>query len=172
VKIGILSDIHNNKANLLKAINLLNNKKVGQVFFCGDLTLAKTIDNFKALKAPVKAVFGNVDRQDQILTRIKQLKIDFNYPKKNHDIYNLTIDNKKIAMVHGHDNKILRNILNNRYDFVFSGHSHQPEIKKINQTIWINPGSICGYMDLDKKLTKPSLAVLDLKTSKSHIFYL
>lgn len=174
MKVGIISDIHDNYKNLNKAISILNNKKVNIVFFLGDLTLSTTVKYFKNLEIPVKAIFGNLDWDPVgILREINKLKLNIRYPKNHRLLRKLILNNKKILLFHGDNHKTAENYANStNYDFVFSGHTHKPEIKKINKTLWINPGSICGYFGLDKKPIKASLALVNLNTLKADIIYL
>jgi uncharacterized protein len=170
--IGVISDIHDHKKNLNKAINLLNSKKIKQTFFLGDLTNLNTLKEFQKLNAGIKAVFGNADRKkEEILNYIKNNKLNIKYPE-NRLTWNIKLNSKKIAASHGDNKQILQNLLKNNFDYLFTGHTHDPKIEKKGSTIWINPGSIAGYTGLDKKSVKPSFALINLKTNQAEIKYI
>ena len=171
MKVGVISDIHDHIANLRKAIDFLNKEKVSLVFFCGDLASPFTLAPFKNLKAPVKAVFGNHEGdKTTILELIKKQNLALAYAPKGGLMWDFELNDKRIAIFHGHQPEILGNLTNtNSFNFVFSGHSHNSQIKKIGKTLWVNPGSIYGWTGLDAKSTKPSLAIVDLRTETAKI---
>ena len=63
MRIGIVSDTHNNIKNVKKAIELFNNSKVEKVIHTGDITQPKVLTQFKDLQAPLYGVFGNNDQE-------------------------------------------------------------------------------------------------------------
>lgn len=171
MKIGIISDIHDNISNLLKTFEILNNQKVSQVFFCGDLVSCFTIDYFTKLKVPIKAVFGNNEGDKVgILERIKRNKVDFEYAPKRKLMWDVNLEEQRIAVFHGHQYEITESLIHsNLFNYVITGHTHISHIKKINKTLWINPGSVCGFAGLDIKPVKPTFAILDLSNKKATI---
>lgn len=174
MKIGVISDIHDNIGNLLKTTKILNKEKVEQIFFCGDLSSPFTMSYFGKLKAPIKAVFGNNEGDKLgIMRRIKKYDLKIEYAPKQGLMWNVKLLNKKIAVFHGHQYEITENLVNSGlFDIVLTGHTHSPHIKNVGKTLWINPGPICGWAGLDVKPTKPSLAVVDLETKKAEVVYL
>lgn len=174
MKIGIISDIHDNINNLQKAFVILKQPQVEKVFFLGDLSSGFTIEYFHKLKIPTLAVFGNIEGDRLgIQRRITGLKLQVQYAPKQGLMWDIKLSNKRIAIYHGHQQEITNCIVDSKlYDFVFTGHTHYPQIKTVNNTVWINPGCICGYVGLDQKPTKPSLAIIDLNTNKVEIITL
>ena len=61
MKIGIVSDTHNNLRNVQRIVELFNASGVERVIHTGDITQAKTLDVFAHLNAPLYGVFGNND---------------------------------------------------------------------------------------------------------------
>ena len=174
MKVGVISDIHDNIDNLKKAVRVLNKQKVNFVCFLGDLTLPATINYFKKLKVPVKAVFGNLDWQpSEILKQIKKHKLNIKYSESKTSLWEFKLNNNKVVLFHGDNEGIAEKLANSgKYDFIFSGHTHTALIKKIGKTLWLNPGSIAGYIGLDKQPVKPSLAIVNLKTKEANIICL
>ncbi len=61
MKVGIVSDTHNNLKNCNKIVELFNEAAVDRVIHTGDITQAKTLEVFSHLEAPMWGVFGNND---------------------------------------------------------------------------------------------------------------
>ena len=63
MRIGIVSDTHNNLKNVARIVELFNTARVDRVIHTGDITQAKTIHAFACLEAPLWGVFGNNDQE-------------------------------------------------------------------------------------------------------------
>lgn len=175
MKIGIISDIHDNIANLLKSFEILNKEKVSQVFFCGDLVSCFTIDYFTKLEVPVKAIFGNNEGDKiGIKRRIENNKLkNFEYAPKQGLMWDLRLNDKRIGAYHGFQKEILETLVNSGvFDIFLSGHDHISHIKTVGRTLWINPGTVCGWAGLDIEPIKPSIAILDVGNLKGMIISL
>jgi uncharacterized protein len=61
MKVGVISDTHDQIENILKAVELLNQEKVELVVHCGDWVAPFTLKFYHALKCPIKGIFGNND---------------------------------------------------------------------------------------------------------------
>jgi putative phosphoesterase len=174
MKIGVMSDIHDNIGNLLKSFEVFHENRVNKVFFCGDLNSPFTIDYFKKIKVPVLAVFGNNEGDKiSIARRVKINNLDFKYAPKQGLMWDLTLEGKRIGIYHGSQEEILESLLaSGNFDIFLSGHNHICHVKKFQKTLWINPGCVCGYAGLDIDPVKPSVAILNLSTSKADIIIL
>jgi putative phosphoesterase len=153
MKIAIISDSHDNEINLIRALTLINKEKVSALIHCGDVcsinTLNLILNNFKK---NIYIALGNGDfNLNQVKFKNKNLKIF-------KDFGSFKISNKKIGITHFPDfiqKKLLSDSKNN-YDLIFYGHTHKPWQDKINNTLIINPGNICGLF------YKPTFALCDL----------
>ena len=67
MRIGVVSDTHNNLANCRKIVALFNEAEVDLVIHTGDVTQAKTIDVFGRIVMPMIGVFGNNDVERESL---------------------------------------------------------------------------------------------------------
>jgi uncharacterized protein len=63
MRIGIVSDTHNNLKNVARIVEIFNTARVDRVIHTGDITQAKTIHAFARLDAPLWGVFGNNDQE-------------------------------------------------------------------------------------------------------------
>ena len=58
---GIISDTHDNRTNIVRAVELFNRTGVSLVIHGGDMVAPFTALDFKALNCPMEMVFGNND---------------------------------------------------------------------------------------------------------------
>jgi len=174
MKIGVISDIHDHLNNLEKAINILNNEKVELVIFCGDLSSPFVIEHFRRLKVPVKAVFGNNEGDKvNILKKVEESGLNFEYAPKQGLMWDLKLAGKRLAVFHGRQQEITDALVNGGlFDIVLTGHTHSFHIKKLKNTLWVNPGTVVGWAGLDFKTVKPTMAIVSLKTKEGEIVYL
>lgn len=68
MKVGILSDSHDDMAAIAKAVALFNAEGVVRVLHAGDIVSPFTFEVFRDLQAPLGGVFGNNDG-DRLLLR-------------------------------------------------------------------------------------------------------
>lgn len=62
LKIGVLSDTHDQCELIQKAVKHFNDANVSWVFHCGDWVSPFILHFFQDLQAPLRGVFGNNDR--------------------------------------------------------------------------------------------------------------
>lgn len=155
MKVGILSDTHGQVDLALVAAREFIFRGIDAVLHCGDIgsdmVLTEMASIFQTLEIPVYAVLGNCDIPSEW---------DF-YPE---DIGvkilgrfgELELAGKRIAMLHSDDEKVFdRVVAADKYDYLFTGHSHVRHDRREKRTRLINPGSAGRGMH-------PSCAVLDL----------
>lgn len=161
MKIGIISDTHDDIGNIKKAVNIFKNKDIKTVIHLGDIVAPPAIKFFKDFK--LIGIFGNNDGYKQYLLEIYgliggELKGDF---------ASIEIDGLKFALYHGEFSDITASLAKSGdYDFVLSGHTHIANVSKSGKTILINPGSAHRFFTND---TGPTVAVLDTESKKAEI---
>jgi len=155
-----MADSHDNMEAVDKAIEFFNEHKVGLVIHAGDIVSPFTIGLFKKLKCDFKAIYGNNEGDKLNLNRkIKEFETELT------DFLELTYDERKIAVYHGHNPSILDSIVKSgKYDVVVTAHTHTPEITIEENTLVINPGETCGYLTGVK-----TVALLDTTEVKAEI---
>ncbi len=154
--LGIIADTHDNLTMTRKAVELFNDRKVDYMIHAGDFTSPYTLKLFSELKCRYAAVFGNNDGDKLLLQERSGGSI------KNQPLM-LTLDNKKIVVVHEHQ---AVNALadSGHFDLVIYGHTHEPLVKKVNTSLLINPGEVCGWL-----YGKPTAVLLDLNRMEAEI---
>ncbi|MDA1316681.1 MAG: metallophosphoesterase [bacterium] len=140
MKIGIISDTHDQIENIKKAVQVLSDNKVELVFHCGDWVSPFSLAYYKDLHCPIYGVFGNNDGDKfRHIERAKLYGINIKYEDR---FISTEIDNRKIAVFHGDYEEIVDALLKSQmYDVVLHGHNHIKEIKIIGKTLSVNPGT-------------------------------
>ena len=158
MKIGIISDTHDNLPQIKIAVEIFNREKVELVLHAGDFVSPFTFLEFKNLNCPLKGVFGNNDG-DKLYLQEKFKVIGEIYPAP----YIVKINNKNVIMLH--KEKLIDALAESqRYDVIIYGHTHRSDLRKIGKTLIINPGECGGWLT-----GKSTIALLDLKTLEAKI---
>ena len=188
--LAVFSDIHGNVSSLEEALKVMDTFKPDQYLFLGDMAgyyyyqnesieLLNSLDNLVSIK-------GNHDEYFlKCLSNKDELKkLDKKYGQSYSLLYNQVTEKSKkffyslaefekneyYEAYHGSPNNFLEEYiyketdiqLNTTVPFVFLGHTHYPMIKKVNDTLIVNPGSIGQPRDYNKG----SFSIIDLKDKK------
>ncbi len=154
MRIGIISDTHDNLTAIQKAMNVFNKEDVELVLHAGDFCSPFTLMMFKELNCRFIGVFGNNDGDRLMLKKMSDGKI-FNSP------HEINIGDKKAII--SHELPLDALIASQYYDLIVYGHNHQVDTRVVDKTIIINPGECCGWLsgsstvaicELDEKKTK------------------
>lgn len=158
MKIGILSDTHNNMANLQAALDLFKGEEIDTLFHCGDLTqveIARAMEGFRVI-----CVLGNGDIASGAIRDTLLAQNPDNYVGM---VYSGRIGQARIAATHGHLPGQLEELLRSgQYDYVFKGHSHQHKDERVGFSRLINPGALGGLHREDRQV-----CVLDVATGEA-----
>lgn len=142
MRIGIVSDVHDNLANLQKVLNYLKENKIKQIFCLGDIgnleIIAQLSQNFAG---KIYFVCGNVEKDQNItandLQKLPNIIIsDLTFAK-------IKINNTIIGICH-RPSEINSNIKSDKFSIIFYGHTHKPDKKMLGSAILLNPGNIAG----------------------------
>jgi uncharacterized protein len=138
--IGICSDSHDHVENINKAVSFFKEREVVKVIHAGDYCSPFTIPLFKGL--PFHGIFGNNDGDKFLLMKkFKEISATL-----HGDFYAFELDGVKFAVYHGTYPEITGSLeLCGKYDVVISGHTHEPGLDTIGNTLSINPGSVNGF---------------------------
>ncbi|MGH9978446.1 MAG: YfcE family phosphodiesterase, partial [Nitrososphaeraceae archaeon] len=119
MKIGLISDTHDNIQNIQKAITLFNDKHVKVVIHAGDIVSPETVKAFDGMR--LIGVLGNNDLQIHELTDAfdkigGQLKGEF---------CEIEQGKLRLAVYHGTDSRRKKSLIEcGKYDVIICGHTH------------------------------------------------
>ena len=142
MKIGILSDTHDHHANVLRAIDLFDERQVEVVLHSGDMVSPFTAKQFGQLKqARFIAVFGN-NEGERVLVR--QMVLGFGGEIRNY-CYKGELADRRVFMTHT-QHFVDEAVESGRYDLVVYGHTHQQDIRRVGKTLVVNPGEATDWL--------------------------
>ena len=140
MRIGVVSDTHNNLKNCRQIVRLFNDAGVERVIHTGDITQAKTLEVFAHLDAPMWGVFGNNDQErDSLVKAIDHFGFKIIDPPLI-----LNWAGKRIVVVH--DPLELARVNPEDYDVILHGHTHRLTIEHVSERLTFNPGECAGHM--------------------------
>jgi putative phosphoesterase len=155
LKIGIISDTHDNIWNIQKAVKLFNKEKIDVLVHCGDIVAPATVKFFDGIKAK-KLIFikGNNDGDIQHLKMLIE-ELGGKFYTSHADF---TVKDKKLGAIHSDNWPALEGMINSKkYDYVFHGHTHIQRNELIEKTRVINPGAHYFHSD-------DTVVILDIDT--------
>ena len=142
MKIGVVSDTHNNLKNIEIIINLFNDEKVPLVIHTGDISNANTLEKFSKLNCELIGVYGNNDRNESGLKEVAE-KNDFQFQEPPR---RLSLLDREIVIFHEPDNIDQFLSENKLIDVVLYGHTHRYENITKNGILFFNPGESAGMV--------------------------
>jgi hypothetical protein len=132
---------------------------VDLVIHAGDFTSPFTLKLFKELTCKYVGIFGNNDGDKLLLLERSGGNI-YNQP------YIFTLHNKKIIVIHEHH--IVDALADSgHFDLIVFGHTHEPVVKKVKNTLVINPGEAGSWL-----YGKSTVALADLEKMEAEIIEL
>ncbi len=148
MKVGVISDIHDNIWKLDVALPRLQETEV--LICCGDLCSPFIVDRLgRGFSGPIHVVFGNNDG-DRYRITLRAMQ----YPQiaLHGDFAELELGGRKFA-VHHFDDVGRALAKGGGYDVVCFGHNHRFELTREGATLIINPGEIMGGLSEDQRAT-------------------
>jgi uncharacterized protein len=163
MKIGLISDTHDNIRNIKKAVTIFKDKNVGFVLHAGDFVNAESVEPFEGIK--LIGVLGNNDIDVRGLTNAFN---NINGELRG-EFCEIEQDNMRLVVYHGtkpHQKDSL--IESGKYDVVIYGHTHRLEKRNLGKVIVLNPGTANGWFFG----YKATIAIFDTHTKYSEFISL
>ena len=163
MKIGIVSDTHNNLKNVNRIVELFNESGVERVIHTGDITQAKTLDIFAHLEMPMYGVYGNNDEgeRESLAAAVEAHGFIFQEPP-----FVLEWHQRSIMVVH--DPLEFEGHLDHSHELALHGHTHLYRYEELtvrgNRQVVFNLGECAGHM---KGFN--AIGVLDLVSMKPEL---
>lgn len=165
MKVGLVSDTHDNLPMVEKTVKRLNEEKVDLVLHAGDYVAPFVIPIFKGLKSKLVGVFGNNDGDHELLK--KRFSETQNCEVRGRFAL-VDVEGFKIALLHGDETELLDALVNcDGFDAVVYGHLHAMGVRKKGNALIVNPGEVCGYLS-----GKSTIALLDTVKREARIIEL
>jgi putative phosphoesterase len=156
MRVGIISDTHDDASNLEAALEILAAERVTRILHCGDLCgpeIVKALAGFDVWIAQ-----GNMDRH----LGLAQVVEGTLGRGRLAWLQRPMLDGYPVAMIHGDNEEALANLITSGgYTYVFYGHTHRRRDQTIGRTHVINPGALGGTRHQSR-----SFCILDLKTGE------
>jgi putative phosphoesterase len=144
MRIGILSDTHDNLPMVGRAVERLNRLSPDLVLHAGDFVSPFVIPRLAALACPCIGVFGNNDGdRGQLLAKARESgKVEI------HGCFTARLlDGRSLALLHGEEPGALAAVAGTGgFDAVVHGHTHRASIERRGKALLVNPGEACGYL--------------------------
>jgi len=136
--IGLITDTHDNKHAIAKAVQVFEQRDVGLVLHGGDYIAPFNARWMSDLNVPFVGVFGNNDGEKfGLRAQFESLGPIHRAP------FVQEWEGKRILMLHEPD-EVDALAQSGAYDVIFYGHTHQIDVRK-GATLVINPGEACGW---------------------------
>lgn len=163
MKIGIISDSHDNVPVIKAAVDLFNSEGVGVVLHCGDFVAPFALLPFKLLNCQkLVAVFGNCDGEKKGLKKVA----DENGWTLEAGPFEFELVGRKVVIMHNPD-PLEEFLSRGGHDLMCYGHLHKIVTEKKNGAWVINPGEAGGWLT-----KKSSVVVMDFETFKPTVYSL
>jgi putative phosphoesterase len=150
MRIGILSDTHDQVARTARALAELEGQGVAALVHCGDLTCPEVVYQFEG-SPPAYFVFGNNDFDRKGLSRAMSAVGGVCLG----DGGAFELAGKTLAVTHGDSLRQMRRLTGEGPDYLFFGHTHVAADLREGRTRFVNPGAL-------HRATPWTVAVLDL----------
>jgi hypothetical protein len=151
ILVGIISDTHDNRTNIARAVEVFNRERVSLVIHGGDMVAPFTALDFKALNCPMEMVFGNNDGERiGLVNSFKGIGNLLPGPRT------FSFQGKKFLLMH--ESGCLEELINAAsVDVIVYGHTHYAKVQD-GRPLVINPGEAGGWLT-----GKATMALLDLE---------
>ncbi|MDI3502408.1 MAG: uncharacterized protein PWR09_533 [Archaeoglobi archaeon] len=150
--LAVISDSHDRIDVLTDIVEELN--EADAVLHAGDLISPFVLRTLEKVKPEIHAVYGNNDGDRRTL-----YEWGLKYGVRFHGDF-LVMKELGLFMSHNVESYKEALISSGKFRIVIGGHTHRAEIRKEGETLFINPGELCGYLtgrrtyavvDVDKK---------------------
>jgi uncharacterized protein len=152
MRVGLMSDSHDRVPAIAEFVKQFQAAGIGMILHAGDYCAPFALDPIEFAHVSLAGVFGKNDADPPGL-RARALKaIGLELFESPHS---LEIGGRRVLLVHDLADMTERSI--ESHEIVVHGHLHRQEMKTRGETLIVNPGESCGWVN-----GTPSAAILDL----------
>lgn len=153
MKLGVMSDSHDNIPNVKRAVALFNEIGVDLVVHAGDFIAPFAIDPLADLNCRVVGVFGNNDGERVVVAK----RFETIGGEVHPNLASVSLGDSNIAVMH-YPELATPIAKSGDYDIVVYGHTHKIDIRT-EESLLLNPGETGGWTT-----GKATVAVVALET--------
>lgn len=157
MKIGVIADTHDNVPMIAKAVNVFNAEDCRLIIHAGDYCSPFALAPLAKLKCKWLGVYGNNDGDRKALA-MKSDGMIVDHP------YNYDLSDKKVIITHELEDvpDLQGKLERSEVHILIYGHTHKTDIRKVKNTLVVNPGECGGWL-----YGKSTVAIIDLKTMEA-----
>jgi len=159
MRIAVISDTHDNIWKLEELLKTLKN--IDALIHCGDLCSPFMVRKIKEYvkNIPVHIVWGNNDGDKLAL---QEAGVDAENLIFHEDFARIKLDGLTVGVTHYREIAVELSI-NETYDLILFGHTHEVEEKLMRKSLLVNPGEVMGLMG------RSTYAIIETKPLKVEI---
>lgn len=151
MRIGLLSDTHDNLQGVEAAAAVFQSEGIDTLFHCGDVCGPAVVEALSGFN--VTFARGNMDRSNELA-----LAVETHQGGRMARWHRLVLDGYQLALLHGDETDLQHQLTRSgEYAYIFCGHTHYREDVRIGPTRLINPGALGGT-----RRESRSICILDL----------
>ena len=159
MKLGVITDTHENRDTVHRAVVQFNDRQVDLVVHAGDMIAPFTAAHFAELKMPFKFRKGNNDGEVLFLKKVIE-----GFGGEFH-VYDFVVELDHRRFLVQHEPQNLEAIADSgHYDCIIYGHTHDVDIREDGTTLIVNPGECCTWL---RGLA--NIAVIDTATMQAEL---
>ena len=160
--VGLMSDTHDRLPAIDELLRQILARGAGLVLHAGDFCAPFALKPFVDQSVPLAGVFGRNDGDHEGLRAYASRGFGIELFESPHS---LEVGGQRILLVHDVGDVSTPSI--EGHSIVVHGFTHREEMKTRGDTLLVNPGEACGWLN-----GEPSAAVLDLDTRQVQFFKL
>ena len=159
MRIGVVSDTHNNLRNVRRIVELFRDARVERVVHTGDITQPRTLRVLSEVGVPIVGVFGNNDERAALLADAAELEVELAEPP-----FEWVIASRRVLVAH--DPIELEGAVEYGHALVLHGHTHRCTIERSATQLLFNPGECAGHL-----AGKQTVGIVDLATLEPELLH-
>jgi putative phosphoesterase len=157
MRVGVISDTHDNLRNVRRIAQLLAAARVERVVHTGDFTRPETLELLAQVGVPLFGVFGNNDVARAALLEaaarcgatLAEAPLELRWA------------DRRIAVVH--DPEAHPRLDPAGFDVLLHGHKHRQVVERSGGTLILNPGECAGWLEGHNSVGVLELARLEVE---------
>jgi len=157
VLVGIIADSHDHVPMIQRACEVFNRRAVAMVFHAGDYIAPFSLNPLnQLLTCEYRGVFGNNDGEQRGLQKTANNRLCASPAA-------FTVGEWQVLVAHDLPAPV-EAAADTSYRLIIFGHTHRPEVKRVGDTLLVNPGECGGWL-----FGRSTVAIADLSTLTAEI---